>query len=132
MHCSLCAGIVERALHEQPGVHQVSVGLADGQAVVEYDPGRVNPEQLLAIVAGLGFTAGDSPAPRSADGADEDASLLVSEGRRLLILSGLSVVTVPLMLFDLAYGIGGWAEWALGALAVASLVVAPELTVNTV
>ena len=57
---------------------------------------------------------------------------MISEGRRLLVLMALSVVTVPLMLVELWYGIGGWVAWVLGALAVASLVVAPELLVVTV
>ncbi len=82
MHCSLCAGIVERTLREQPGVANVSVSLADERALIEYDPGRVSREQLLGALGDPGFTVGDSPAQRSAQNADEDAFKLVSEGRR--------------------------------------------------
>jgi Cu+-exporting ATPase len=121
MHCSLCAGIVERTLRAQPGVDKVSVSLADEQALVEYDPGRVSPEQLLAAVGDLGFTVGDSPVPRGAASSDEDTSGVVKEGRRLLVLLALSAVTVPLMLLELLNQLGGWVSWALGAFAVASL-----------
>jgi Cu+-exporting ATPase len=131
MHCQLCAGIVERALYSQPGVEKVSISLREEQVLVEYDPGRVSREQLLGSVDGLGFTAGDGPARRGGDSSDEDARL-VSEGRRLLILVALSVVTVPLMLFELLAQVGAWVGWPLAGLAVASLVVAPELFVVTV
>jgi Cu+-exporting ATPase len=131
MHCSLCAGIVERALHSQPGVDKVSISLPSEQVLVEYDPRRVSREQLLEAVDSLGFTVGESPALRGAESSDEDARL-VSEGRRLLILIALSAVTVPLMLFELVAQVGSWVGWALAGLAVASLVVAPELFVVTV
>ncbi len=132
MHCSLCAGIIERTLHEQPGVDKVSVSLADRQALIEYDPGRASPEQLLEALGGVGFRAGDSPAASHAESSDEDASKVVSEGRRLLVLVALSAVTIPLMLLEMLAEIGAWVGWALGAFAVASLVVAPELLVATV
>ncbi len=132
MGCSLCAGIIERRLSEQPGVEQVSVNLPEQQVLVDYDPGRVSSEQVLAVVEGLGFAVGDSSAPRSAPSSDEDTSSLVSEGRRLLVLAALSVVTVPLMLLEVVGQVGGWVGWVLGVFAVASLVVARELIVATV
>jgi Cu+-exporting ATPase len=131
MRCSLCAGIIERRLAERPGVYQVSANLPDEQLLVEYDPEHIGPEQLQAAVGELGFTVGDTATSRGRQGSDEDAAKVVSEGRRLLILAALSVVTVPLMLLELLGLVGGWTGWPLGVLAVASLVVAPELFADT-
>ena len=132
MRCSLCGGIVEETLRAQPGVETVSVSLPDQQALIEYDPRRVSPEQLQVALGDVGFAVGDSPAQRSAESPDEDTSALVSEGRRLLILIALSALTVPLMLLELLDQVGGWAAWVIGTFAVASLVAAPELLVATV
>jgi Cu+-exporting ATPase len=131
MRGPLGAVVLERALREQPGVDTVSVDLAEEQARIGYDPARVRPEQLRAIASELGFPADDSPGG-SGQGPDEDGAKLVSEGRRLLVLIALSVVAVPLMLAELIYGVGVWVPLTLGALAVASLIVAPELFVATV
>jgi copper chaperone CopZ len=121
MQCELCAGIIERRLQEQPGVAEVSVSLPEQRVLVEYDPGRVSAEQLCTAVGEIGFTAGDSPAPQHAASSDEDTSAIVSEGRRLLILGALSVVTVPLMLLELldqsaagsagCSGLSRWPHW---------------------
>jgi cation transport ATPase len=113
----LAAVVLERALREQPGVDAVSVDLAQEQALIGYDPARVRLEQLQAAASELGFPAGD--ASGGGPGPDDDRAKLVSEGRRLLALIALSVVTVPLMLAELLYGVGGWVPVTLGALAVA-------------
>lgn len=129
MHCSLCTGIVARTLRKQAGVHKVSVSLPDEQALIEYDRERVRAEQLIGTVRDLGFTVGDR---RAARGSQEDTSALVSEGRRLLALFALSAATVPLMLLEMWNQVGGWVAWVLGAFAVLTFVLAPQLVVMTV
>lgn len=126
MHGPLGAVVLERALRERPGVNTVSVDLAEEQALIGYDPARVRPEQLQATASELGFPATDAPGD-GGQGPDDDGAKLVSEGRRLLVLIALSVVAVPLMLAELLYGVGDWVPLTPGALAVASLIVAPEL-----
>jgi Cu+-exporting ATPase len=132
MHGSLCTAVAERALREQPGVQGVALSVPEAKALIDYDPRRVSPDRLLAALGESGFPADDVVAERSGQDADEDAAKLVSEGRRLLVLVALSVVTVPLMLAELLFQVGGWVAPTLGAFAVASLVVAPELFVATV
>ena len=132
LHCSLCAGVVERGLREQPGVEEVSVSVPGGQALVDYDPGRVGPEELRQTLSDLGFSVGDFPPSRSAQSSDEDTAKIVREGRRLLSLVALSAVTIPLMALGMLHLIGSWSEWVLGVCAIASLVIAPELLVATV
>ena len=59
--CSLCAGVIERGLHEQPGVEEVSVDPADGQALIDYDPERASPEELLEALEASGFARARPP-----------------------------------------------------------------------
>jgi Cu+-exporting ATPase len=131
MHCALCAGLVERELDVQPGVGAVRISLPDGEVVVDYDPGRVNEDQLREALAALGFAVGDATTGGAQRPAEDDAKL-VEEGRRLLTLVALSAVTVPLMLFELLAQTGVWVEWVLAGLAATSLVVSPELYLATV
>jgi mercuric ion transport protein len=58
MHCAGCAVNVEHALKRLPGVKSVEVSYEKGQAVVAYDPARVNAEQLKAAIDGIGYKAG--------------------------------------------------------------------------
>jgi Cu+-exporting ATPase len=46
LHCSLCTGTIEKALGRMDGVGQVAVSLTHEQALVDYDPRVVAPEQI--------------------------------------------------------------------------------------
>jgi Cu+-exporting ATPase len=133
MDCALCAGIVQRALNEMPSVGAVRTDSTGREVVVEYDPESVSEGmlKLREALTAIGFGVGDS-GTRSDQRPDEDEAKLVEEGRRLLVLIGLSVVTVPLMLFELVAQTGVWVEWVLAGLAAASLVISPELYRATV
>ena len=56
MHCSLCTGTIEKALGKHAGVDKVSVSLTHEQALVEYDPVRVQPQDLLLTLRQMGYT----------------------------------------------------------------------------
>ncbi|GBC76557.1 Copper chaperone CopZ [bacterium HR08] len=58
MHCAGCAVNVEQALKRLPGVKAVVASYEKGQAVVEYDPAKVKPEQLKAAIDGIGYKVG--------------------------------------------------------------------------
>jgi len=47
LHCSLCTGTIEKALGRKPGVDKVAVSPTREQALVEYDPARTSPSELL-------------------------------------------------------------------------------------
>ena len=59
MHCSLCTGTIEKALGRHPGVEKVAVSLTHEQALVEYDPRRVHPQDLLQTLKEMGYTISD-------------------------------------------------------------------------
>ncbi len=57
MTCASCASRIEGRLKRQPGVASASVNYATKSAAVSYDPSRVSPERLVAVVEELGYSA---------------------------------------------------------------------------
>ena len=57
MSCGGCAAGLERALTQTWGVRQARVNFDTGEATVEYDPERTDPEALSAVVVRAGFQA---------------------------------------------------------------------------
>jgi Cu+-exporting ATPase len=94
LHCSLCTGTIEQALGRLPGVDKVAVSLTHEQALVEYDPDRAQPEQLLETLRDLGYTIHD---PRKLRPFEEEERDLVREGRRFVVAVGLSLAAIALI-----------------------------------
>ncbi|MGH2669743.1 MAG: cation transporter, partial [bacterium] len=101
LHCSLCTGTIEKAIGQLPGVHKVGVSLTHEQALVEYDPRRVSPQDLFATLKDIGYTVWD---PRKLRPYEEEEAELVREGKRLLGAIGVSLTAIALMLQPR----GGW------------------------
>lgn len=55
MTCGGCTSNVTRALKAIPGVGDVNVSLAAGEATVQYDERRASPEQLKSAVKSAGY-----------------------------------------------------------------------------
>jgi P-type Cu+ transporter len=94
LHCSLCTGTIEKALGSKPGVEKVAVSLTHEQALVEYDPDRVQPEQFVQTLKDIGYTIWD---PRKTRPFEEEEADLVREGKRLLLAIGCSLITIALL-----------------------------------
>src|SRR6266540_1754274 len=94
LHCSLCTGTLEKALGRQEGVEKVAVSLTHEQALVDYDPKRVRPEQLLQVLRDIGYTIWD---PRKVRPYEEEEAELVREGNRLVAAIGFSLVAIGLI-----------------------------------
>jgi len=94
LHCSLCTGTIERALGQHPGVDKVAVSLTHEQALVEYDPKAVRPDELLRTLKDMGYTIWD---PRKARPFEEEERALIREGRRLLAAIAFSLATISLI-----------------------------------
>ncbi len=56
MTCNGCVRTIEKKLSATPGVVGAKVSLEGGSASVEYDPGRVQPAELVAAIEKLGYT----------------------------------------------------------------------------
>jgi Cd2+/Zn2+-exporting ATPase len=57
LDCADCAATVEKMLSRRPGVLWAAVNVAAGSLEVEYDPGRLTPEELAAELRKLGYTS---------------------------------------------------------------------------
>jgi heavy metal translocating P-type ATPase len=94
MHCSLCTGTIEKALGRHKGVDKVAVSLTHEQALVEYDPALVQPQELLQTLRHLGYTVSD---PRKLQPFEEQERQLVQEGRRFLLATVFSLGSLTLI-----------------------------------
>jgi Cu+-exporting ATPase len=92
MTCASCANRVERTLNKLDGV-SASVNYATERATVDFDPGAVAPEQLIAAVEAAGYEAALPSAEPAEDPADDPTAAV----RQRLIVSAL--LTLPVLLF---------------------------------
>ncbi|AHF92390.1 ATPase P [Opitutaceae bacterium TAV5] len=117
MSCVACAKQIETALSRAPGV-QATVNFAAARARVDYVPGLVTEDDLVARVKKAGFGA------RAAAGLDDDgeARRQAREQKRELALFAFAIVfTLPLaaqMIFMFIapadhFMLPGWLQWLL-------------------
>jgi Cu+-exporting ATPase len=57
MTCATCAGKVEKALRETPGVESAAVNLASEKATVSFRPGETGVDNIVGIIEDLGYQA---------------------------------------------------------------------------
>ena len=57
MSCSHCKSALEKALKSLSGVEEVSVDLEGEKADIEYDPAKVNTEELRSVIREAGYQA---------------------------------------------------------------------------
>lgn len=81
LHCSLCTGTIEKALKRKAGVDKVAVSLTHEQALVEYDPQRADPADLLQTLRDIGYTLHD---PRKLRTFEDEELDLLRESRRFV------------------------------------------------
>lgn len=98
MHCSSCAGLIEKSLKKTPGVKEANVNFATEKAHVLFDPGLVGQRELLEAVKSAGYKAD------VADNADPEADRRRREHEmksvRNKFLIGL-VFSIPMLYFML-------------------------------
>jgi Cu+-exporting ATPase len=98
MTCSSCAGRVEKSLNKLEGV-EATVNFATERATVEFDPERVEPDQLVGAVEEVGYTAslpGAEGGKRETDSADPTADLR----RRLIFAAALSLPVLAMAMIE--------------------------------
>lgn len=57
MHCTNCALKIDSLEDELPGIESVNASYVRGQVVVEFDPNRLTPEEIVAAIKRKGYTA---------------------------------------------------------------------------
>ncbi len=131
MTCASCANRIERKLNKLDGV-TATVNFATEKAQVTYDAESVAPEELLAAVESVGYSAALPTADETA--ADEPVDETASLRRRLYVSIALSLPTlllsmIPALQFDnwqwlslqLATPVVLWAAWPFHSAAWANL-----------
>ncbi|MFH5824770.1 heavy metal translocating P-type ATPase [Georgenia sp. AZ-5] len=95
LHCSLCTGTIEKAIGRLTGVDTVAVSLTHEQALIDYDPAVIGPEQILGTLRDIGYDLYD---PRKLRPFEEEEADLVREGKRLLVAVAASLTAIALIL----------------------------------
>ncbi len=57
MHCTSCALNIDGELEDADGVQESRTDYASQKTTVEFDAEKIAQEQILAIIASLGYTA---------------------------------------------------------------------------
>jgi len=58
MTCTSCEVHIESTLKKLPGVHGVKASYIDASAKIEYDPGKITKDQLIAAINETGYSVG--------------------------------------------------------------------------
>lgn len=61
MSCGSCAALLEKNLSQIPGVRRAQVSFEKKQAILDYDPRKVDPLRFVKSVADAGFKVAGSP-----------------------------------------------------------------------
>jgi Cu+-exporting ATPase len=125
MTCAGCVRRIERALGTVDGVAVAQVNLATNQARIEFDPVRLRPEDLAAVVVEAGFGAS---VPVAAGATTSPAEVLANDEQQALRHDVVcaAVVTLPLLVLGMAHGaipfadstVGRWLQLVLAAFVV--------------
>lgn len=95
MSCSFCAGTIRKTISKLPGVRNVSVNISHEEALVQYDPNKVETWQIEDAIRSSGYSVRDAKKLRSFEEQDIE---LKKEYRRLLIAAGLTFVSAGIMI----------------------------------
>jgi Cu+-exporting ATPase len=85
MTCANCAATIERSLKKLPSAANVNVNLASERATLEFDPGQLDRDQIIARIekAGYGIAVGEASIALRRLGDDNDARRLEKALARL-------------------------------------------------
>jgi P-type Cu2+ transporter len=118
MSCASCAVRVEKTLKGTKGVEAAAVNLADGSALVKYDPATTSPLELRKVVKEAGYDL-LIPAQDAASGSDADEDLAArADAARQAYKRNLKVrmiwalsLSVPLVLIGMSGLTRAWVPY---------------------
>lgn len=102
MHCAACAGRIEKALNQAPGVSQASVNFGTARATVAYDATLTDPLALREVVRQQGYDAIVAEPTTAGLSSTEDAETRAREAeyqrlKQRLILAAALTAPVALL-----------------------------------
>ncbi len=104
MHCTSCAGLIERSLKKVPGVREANVNFSAEKARIIYDPRQATLETMKGAIDATGYTG---TAIAAGEVVDERARRLEEIGswtRKVIAGALLSAPLVVLMVYDFLPG----------------------------
>jgi Cu+-exporting ATPase len=111
MTCATCVNRIERFLNRADGVETATVNLASEQALVTYDPGRIDRAGIVGAIEAAGYDVRPQPLAGSGAGtveAELDAAEEVRAAeRRRLLRDGLAATGIGLAMMALTFWPGG-------------------------
>jgi len=110
MQCSFCTESIQKALMRLEGVENVSVSLAHEEALVQYDPLKLEPWQIDEALRNLGYTVRD---PRKIRTFEEEEAEMKRGRNRLL---GSAVLTLAGLAFMSMMWLGMVQPWFMLAM----------------
>jgi Cu+-exporting ATPase len=118
MSCSFCTESIEKAIRRMAGVEKVNVSLAHEEALVQYDPDKIESNKIRDTLVSLGYTVRDPEKTRS---FEEQQAEKRREKTRLIIAGIFSAITVGLMI-PMFMGIKApWMIWLVMGLALVTV-----------
>jgi P-type Cu+ transporter len=118
MSCSFCRQSIQRAYARTDGVGKVAVSLAHEEALVEYDPERIDRAAIEEVLRDLGYTVQDPDRVRA---YEEEQRELARERLRLItngVLSGVAIAVMGFMWLGVSVPGARFAQASIAALAV--------------
>lgn len=100
MHCSSCAGLIERSLKKVPGVKQANVNFAAEKASVVFDEASTNLQALIKAVEKAGYKAEEVDAKDSEYESKKREKEIVSYKTRFWVSFVLSLPMLYFMFLD--------------------------------
>jgi len=95
MSCSFCTGSIQKAVGQITGVKTVNVSLSHEEALFQYDPSQVAPDQIKDTLISLGYTVRD---PKKVRSFEEEEAIMRKERNRLFVSAAFAGITLLLMI----------------------------------
>ena len=118
MQCSFCVGSIDKSFRQIEGVSDVNVSLAHEEALVQYDPQRVSPQQLKDTLVAMGYNWRDPEKVRSFEEEEEE---LRTARTRFFIAAGATLVALAFMVTMWLGFRQPWFRWPMLALALGTM-----------
>ena len=100
MHCSSCAGLIERQLKKVPGVTSANVNFAAEKATVIYDPAVSKLEDLVKAVEKAGYKGSPESAEGGQSQSERQQADIKHQWNKFIVSFVLSAPMIYFMSFD--------------------------------
>lgn len=120
--CAVCAGAVEKALSETPGVKAATVSFGTATATVEWNPGETDPDRLADRVSAAGYQLIIEQEEERAVEAQEKMEHEAWHKMRAQTIFAWAA-TIPLMVICMAHLHFPGSDWVMCGLALAVMLV---------